>query len=310
VERDARSLSADEVSALTVTPRRHYGRWGVAAALAVLVFLGLQSVLANKNINWSAVADYLFDPQILRGLQHTLIITVCAMGIALVLGTVVAAMRTSSNQFARWVAGTFAFAFRSTPVLVQLFFWFNLALIWPRLGVGIPGTSLTLGGWDTNTVMTPLVASIVGLGLSESAYYSEVVRSGLISVDPGQREAAQSIGMTEFQTFRKIVLPQTVRIILPPTGNELIAMLKFSSLASVIGYTDLAGTAAQIYSVNLLTVELLIVISIWYFVATSILSIGQYFLEKRFGRGYGPSVQHVGLGSRIRNNLRFRKGQR
>ncbi|TSD40411.1 amino acid ABC transporter permease [Rhodococcus sp. KBS0724] len=305
-EHDARSLSDSEVSALTVTPRRHYGRWAIGILLLAVTAALLRSLLNNENIDKAVIVDYLFSSEILQGLENTLIITVLAMSIAMVLGTVVAAMRTSSNPLARWLAWAFAFAFRSTPVLVQLFFWFNLALIFPEITLGIPGTNFNLGQWDTNVIMTPLVAAVIGLGLSESAYYSEVVRSGLISVDPGQREAAQAIGMSGLQTFRKIVLPQTIRVILPPTGNQLIAMLKYSSLASVIGFTDLAGTAAQIYSVNLKNVELLIVISFWYFVATSILSIGQYVLERRYGKGYGSSVQAPSFGSRLWSNLKFR----
>lgn len=305
--RDARTLSAEEVSALSVTPRRYYMRWVIAAVLAALTALFLNSVVTNPYIDWTVVGDYLFSGEILLGLQHTLTITVGAMGVAVVLGTVVAAARTSGNAMARWLAWAFAFGFRSTPALVQLFFWFNLSLIFPRLELGIPGTDISLASWDTNEVMTPLLASIVGLGLAEAAYYSEIVRSGLISVDPGQREAAQSIGMSGLQNFWKIVLPQAIRIILPPTGNTFIGLLKYSSLASVIGYTDLAGTAAQIYSVNLKTIELLLVISFWYFVATSVFSIGQYFLERRYGRGFAQSSEPITFSSRLRSNLKFRK---
>jgi polar amino acid transport system permease protein len=308
-EQDARSLSAAEVSALKVAPRRRYGRWAIGAALIILTTLLLQTLLTNKNIDKSVIEAYLFSPEILLGLQHTLIITFWSMVVALVLGTVIATMRISNNPLASWLASSFAFFFRGSPVLVQLFFWFNLALIFPHLQLGIPGTNVVLATWDTNDVMTPLVASVIALGLTESAYYSEIVRSGLISVDPGQREAAQSIGMSGFQTFRKIVLPQTIRIILPPTGNELIGMLKFSSLASVIGYTDLAGTAAQIYAVNVKTIELLIVISFWYFAATTVLSVGQYYLERRYGRGYGRSSETSTLASRIWSNLKFRSSR-
>jgi polar amino acid transport system permease protein len=302
---DGHLLTDQQVAALEVAPRRHYGRW-LVAILALLGTFGLfQACATNEYIEASVIGAYLFDPQILKGLENTLVLTVLAMGIAVVLGTIVAAMRTSDNPVASWLAWAFAFFFRGTPILVQLFFWFNLALIFPQLSLGIPGTDIVLLQYDTNTVMTPLVAAVVGLALSESAYYSEVVRSGLLSVDPGQREAARAVGMNEWQTFCKVVLPQTTRVILPPTGNELISMLKYSSLASVIGFTDLAGTAAQIYSANLRTVELLLVISFWYFIATTILSIVQHFLEKRFGRGYGRTPERT-FASRLKSNLRFR----
>ena len=296
-----RASVAVDASRLKVQPRRHPGRWVVAALLLALAALAGRDVWRSKNIDHHTITHYLFDHQILLGLQHTLTITVIAMVIAVVLGVTIAAMRLSQNPVARGLAWLYTFVFRATPVLLQLIFWFNLALIWKHIKLGIPGTDLTLKTWNTNDVITPLVASFVGLGLAESAYYSEIVRGGLLGVDSGQREAAHALGLSSFQTFRKIVLPQAFRIILPPTGNELIAMLKYSSLASVIGYTDLAGTAAQIYALNLRTIELLVVISFWYFTVTTVLSVGQYFLERRYGRGYQRTTPEP-LMARLRGN--------
>lgn len=306
-ERDALTMSNDEVALLTVTARRHYGRWVVGGLVAAVCVLLLHSVLTNRFIDKPTIGQYLFSPEIFLGLQHTLIITALSMLVGVVLGVIVAAMRVSGNPLASWLAWAFAFVFRGVPILVLLFFVFNAALIFPEIVLGIPGTGLTFVQWDMNTVMTPLVASVVALGLSESAYYSEIVRGGLLSIDPGQREAAQAMGMSDFNTFRKIVLPQAFRIILPPTGNELIGMLKYSSLASVIGYNDLAGIAAQIYSFNLKTVELLLVISFWYFVATSLLSVGQYFLERRYGRGFGRTSPRTTRMSRTWSNIKIGK---
>lgn len=283
----ARGAAGEASDEPRVVPSRHYGRWLVAA---ILLWLNVQlaiAVVGNPNIDFGVVERYLFDSQVMAGLRHTLLLTVVAMSIAMVLGTTLAAMRVSSNPMARAVAWAYVWIFRSVPVLLQLLLWFNLALLFPEIKVGIPGTGITLHTFGTNEVVTVFTASVLGLALAEAAYYSEIVRGGLLGVDRGQTEAAEALGMTKLQTFRVVVLPQAIRIIIPPTGNELIAMLKYSSLASVISYTDLAGTAAQIYSENLKTIELLLVISVWYIVCTTLLSIGQYFVERRYGRGSG-----------------------
>ncbi|HXP29387.1 MAG TPA: amino acid ABC transporter permease, partial [Solirubrobacteraceae bacterium] len=174
--------------------------------------------------------------------------------------------------------------FRGTPVLVQLLFWYNIAALYPKISVGIPFGPAFVHA-DANTLITPFAAAILGLGLNEGAYMAEIVRAGIISVDPGQADAAQSLGMTRLQTMRRIVLPQAMRVIIPPTGNETISMLKTSSLASVIVVTELLYASQLIYSVNFKTIPLLIVASIWYIVCTSVLYVGQYYLERYYGRG-------------------------
>jgi polar amino acid transport system permease protein len=195
-------------------------------------------------------------------------------------------MRLSANPMASGLALGYVWIMRSVPVLVQLILWYNLALVFQKITVGLPGTGITLFSWDTNSLITPFGAAVVGLGLAEAAYYSEIVRGGLLGVGKGQREAALALGMSGFQTFRLVILPQAMRMIIPPTGNELIGMLKFTALASVISYSELLGTATQIYGQNAKTIELLVVISIWYIVCTTLLSIGQFFVERHYGRGH------------------------
>jgi polar amino acid transport system permease protein len=193
-------------------------------------------------------------------------------------------MRLSANPVVSTVSWFYIWFFRGTPVLVQLFFWYNLALILPHLSIGIPFTHIEWVG-TTNQIVSPFLAAILGLGLNEAAYMSEVVRAGIISVDQGQTEAAQALGMTRVRVMRRIVLPQAMRVILPPTGNETISMLKTSSLAYITTVAELFYVQTEISNANFSVVELLVVASIWYLLMTSILTFGQYYLERYFARG-------------------------
>jgi polar amino acid transport system permease protein len=193
-------------------------------------------------------------------------------------------MRLSPNPLLSGASWLYIWFFRGTPVLVQLLFWYFIAALYPTIALGIPfGPALVHA--NANTLITPVTAAILGLGLNEGAYMAEIVRAGMISVDEGQTDAAQSLGMTRVQTMRRIVLPQAMRVIIPPTGNETISMLKTSSLASVITVTELLYAAQLIYARNYKEIPLLIVASIWYISFTSVLYIGQYYLERHFGRG-------------------------
>jgi polar amino acid transport system permease protein len=267
--------------------RRHVGSWVVAALVLWLVFVVGRSLASSPNIDWRAVRHYLFAPEIIAGLERTLLLTATAMSIAIVVGILVAMMRLSSNRVARGAAFGYVYIFRAIPTLLLLIITYNLAIVFPRLSLGIPGAGISFASWDTNTVISIFGAALLGLGISESAYYSEIVRAGLLSVNRTQTEAAQAIGMSELQIFRFVVFPQAMRTIIPPTGNELIGMLKYSSLASVISYNELLDSAQQIYATNLLTIELLIVITLWYVTCVTLLSIVQYFIERRYGRGFG-----------------------
>lgn len=276
VEEDFSDTDAD----LTVVPKRHPGRVLTAVAIVVLGALFVRSVFANERFAWDVVWLYLRDVSIGQGLIVTLELTALCMLIGVVLGIVLAVMRLSSNPVVR--AGAYAYVsfFRGTPVLVQLLFWYNLAALYPKVTFGLPWVSL-----DANALITPMTAAILGLGLNQAAYQSEIVRAGVLSVDHGQGEAAEALGLTKLQTMRRIVLPQAMRVIIPPTGNETIGMLKSTALVSVLAVPDLLYSAQIIYSRNFLTIPLLIVASIWYFVVTTVLTVGQFYIERYYARG-------------------------
>ncbi len=224
-----------------------------------------------------------------------------AMAIGIVLGVVLAVMRLSPNPLVSSSSWLYIWFFRGTPVLVQLLFWSFVSALYPRISLGIPfGPELVNG--NANAIVTPFVAAILGLGLNEGAYMAEIVRAGIISVDEGQTDAAQALGMTRLQTMRRIVLPQAMRVIIPPTGNETISMLKTTSLVSVIAYTELLYSVQLIYAVNYQQIPLLLVASIWYLIVTSVLSIGQYYIERYFGRGSARAAP-LTLLQRLRRNL-------
>jgi polar amino acid transport system permease protein len=237
------------------------------------------------------VGHYLFDSRILHGVLTTLFMTVLAMVVGIILGVVLAIMRQSPNPLVSGSSWLYIWFFRGTPLLVQLIFWFNIASLFPVISLGVPFGGPAIIHGNANTIVTTFVAALLGLGLNEGAYMAEIVRAGFLSVPHGQTEAAQSLGMSRLQVMRLIVLPQAMRVIVPPTGNETISMLKNTSLASVITYVELTYTAQEIYSVNYKTIPLLIVISIWYLAMTSVLYVGQYFIERRYGRGFSRAEQ-------------------
>lgn len=254
-------------------------RLALAATLATMAF-AVWSVATNPRFRWDVVARYLFAPEILQGLVVTLEITASAMLIGTAGGVVLAIMRLSQSRFLSAVSAAYVWLFRGTPVLVQLLFWFNIQALYPDLSIGFGSYRL-----DANAIVTPLVAAIVGLGLNEAAYMAEVTRAGIASVDDGQVKAAQALGMTRAETLRRIVMPQAMRVIIPPSANQAIGLLKTSSIASVIAVTELLYSTQLIYSVNYLTIPLLVVASLWYLAVTTLLSIVQARLERRFDRG-------------------------
>ena len=272
---------------------RHPWR-GVAAVLLVLVLGRVAFYVGTTDaFRLDLVARYFFDPRVLAGVVTTLQLTVLAMLLGVVGGVLVAVMRMTDNLVLRAVAGGFVWLFRGTPVLVQLFLWFYLGTVLPRVEVGLPWGP-TLWSASTSDLISPLAAGILGLGLNEAAYMAEIVRSGINSVDRGQSEAAEALGLTPSQTFWRVVLPQAARVIVPPTGNEVITMLKLSSLVTIIGMTDLLGAVQQISARNLQTFPLFEVAAVWYLLLTSVLTVLQGALERRVGRG------HRGVGSTAR----------
>jgi polar amino acid transport system permease protein len=273
-----------DLSGLKVARRMHWGRW-TAAAVIVLVLLALARAFAHGQIEWSYVGRFLTVPVIINGIINTVVMAVAAMALGILLGLVVAVMRLTTNPVLQAVAGSYTWLFRGTPVILQLLLWFNLALVFPV--IGIPGI------WSARAVdiMTPFLSALLGLGINQGAYTSEVIRAGMLSVDEGQTEAALAIGMTRLRILRRIVLPQAMRVVIPPLGNEFIGMVKMTSLASVIQYPEVLHSAENIYYANSRVIELLIVAGIWYLAVVSVLTPLQMLLERRFSRGSAGSFR-------------------
>jgi polar amino acid transport system permease protein len=269
---------------MQVIPLRHPWTWA-ASALVVLVAAGVAwSVATNPAFEWPVVAQYMFDGQILAGLRRTLELTVAAMVLGLVLGTVVAVMRLSDNMLLGVLSWLYIWFFRSVPVLVQLIFWYNFGALYAHVTLAVPWGPVLFSA-PTNDVITPLTAALAGLGLAQAAYTAEVIRAGIQSVPRGQTRAAKALGMQPAVIFIRIVFPQAMRVIIPPVGNEVISMVKGTSLVSVIAMADLLYTAQLIYSRTYETIPLLIVASLWYLAIVSLLSVGQHALERHYGRG-------------------------
>jgi polar amino acid transport system permease protein len=296
------ATSAEEIRAV---PVRHPGRWIGTVVVVVLAAMFVHTLFANPRFEWDVVRQYFLDGTILHGLRITLQLTVIAMAVGVVGGVVLAVMRLSANPLVAGASWLYIWLFRGTPVLVQLIFWYNLSALYPRLSLGIPFTDLEIWHGSANSVITPLVAATLALGLNEAAYMAEIVRAGILSVDEGQTEAAQSLGMTRLLVQRRIVLPQAMRVIIPPTGNETISMLKTTSLVIQIAVADLLGSASNIYSNNFKTIPLLITISLWYLILTSLLTVGQFYVERYFGRGSTRQPPPTMLSRLGRNLTRF-----
>jgi polar amino acid transport system permease protein len=257
------------------------GHWIGGIVLAIFAAIFLQVLVTNKNMQWSVVAEYMFNPAILSGLGMTLLLTFIAMILGLAIGIVLAIMRLSSSRVFQSVSWGWIWFFRGVPPLVQLIFWYNLALLLPEISIGIPFDGPKLLSWNTNALITPFSAAIMGLAFTESAYAAEMIRAGIQAVNVGQTEAAATLGMTRGQTLRRIVLPQALRIIIPPIGNDTISMLKFTSLVSVLALPDLLYSAQMVYARTYQTVPLLLVATIWYLVLTTILTVVEHAVEHR-----------------------------
>jgi len=286
--------SGQDPSPLKVVPARHPWRWVAGVIVLVAVAMLVNTLLFSHVVRggtregrfqWGVVGHYLFATPVLNGIVITLELTVIAMVAGVIIGVLLAVMRLSGSPLLSAAAWIYIWFFRGTPVLVQLFFWYvGIAYLYPRLGLGIPfGPEFVT--FNSNTLVTTFVAACLGLSFNEGAYMAEIVRAGIISVDEGQSEAAQSIGLSKAQTMRRIVLPQAMRIIIPPTGNETISMLKTTSLVSTITVVDLFQATQQIAQTTYETVPLLLVASLWYLFFTSILTVGQYYVERYYARG-------------------------
>lgn len=241
-------------------------------------------VANNPNFGWPVVAAYFFDSTVMEGLYITLSLTVVAMIIGVALGLILAIARMSQDRLASSLSNLFIWFFRGTPLLVQLIFWYNLSTLFPKISLAIP-FGPTLVSWNTNDLITPLTAAIVGLALNEAAYMAEIIRGGLLSVDKGQGETAAAFGMTRARALRRIIIPQAMRSIVPPTGNQLISMIKATSLVSVIAMADLLYSVQSIYNRTFEVIPMLLVAVVWYLLITSVLNVGQSAIERHYNRG-------------------------
>ncbi|MFJ7150080.1 amino acid ABC transporter permease [Streptomyces sp. NPDC100445] len=257
-----------------IVPQRRYGQWAAAVAVLLLLALAGNSVARNKAFQWDVVADYFTSDSVLRGLWLTLWLTAVVMVLGFALGALLAAFRLAANPVLRAVSWGYVWLFRSIPILVQLLLWFNIGALYPQVF-----------GVRTVDLLSPVAVAVVGLTLHEAAYAAEVVRGGILSVDRGQIQAAQALGLSRWRRWWRIVLPQAMRSIVPPAGNMLIGTLKGTSIVSVIAVNDLLFSAQLIYHRTYQVIPLLMVATLWYAVVTSVLGVGQYYVEKRYARG-------------------------
>ncbi|PNE41633.1 MULTISPECIES: amino acid ABC transporter permease [Streptomyces] len=257
-----------------IVPRRRTGQWASAAVLLALLALALVSVVRNPAFQWDVVADYFLTSAVLRGLGLTLWLTAVVMALGFALGTLLAVLRLSANPVLRGIGWGYVWLFRSMPILVQLLFWFNIGALYP-----------VVLGVKTVDLLSPVAVAVIGLTLHEAAYAAEVVRGGVLSVDKGQLEAAQALGLGAGRRLRRIVLPQAMRSIVPPAGNMLIGTLKGTSIVSVIAVQDLLYSVQLVYHRTYQVIPLLLVATLWYVLVTSVLSVGQRHVERHYARG-------------------------
>ncbi|MEV0691829.1 amino acid ABC transporter permease [Streptomyces sp. NPDC050388] len=274
--------------AIKAVPVRHPGRY-VSAVVALALLGAVVYAFAQGKINWGAIPEYFFDDRIIDGVLNTLLLTVLSMVIGIAGGILLAVMRLSKNPVTSSIAWFYIWFFRGTPVLVQLFVWFNLGLVFEYINLG----PVYKDYWSS--FMTPLLAALLGLGLNEAAYMAEICRAGLLSVDEGQTEASHALGMSHTKTLRRIVIPQAMRVIVPPTGNEVINMLKTTSLVSAVQFYDLFKEAQDIGQNAGSPVEMYFLAAAWYLIMTSILSVGQYYIERYYARGSSRSLPQTPL---------------
>ena len=284
-EVDGRGL--DIPNRIKALPVRRTGPVVAAVIVALLAAMLVQGMVTNERLDWPNVWKYLFNESVLEGVGYPLLLTVISMVVAIVLSVILAVMRKSINPVLRGVSWFFIWFFRGTPVYTQLVFWGLFSVLIPKISLGIPFTDVSFWSIDSAVVVTAFNAAWIGLALNEAAYLSEIVRAGLEAVDAGQSEAAKALGMSRVLIMRRIILPQAMRIIIPPTGNETIGMLKSTSLVLAVPFTlDLQYMTNAIANRTYKPIPLLIVACIWYLLITSIMMVLQSQLEKHFGKGF------------------------
>ena len=286
---------------IRAVPLRHPGRWAATVAMLLLAAMFVHDVITNPRWQWRVVVSNFWTPPVVSGVERTLELTAIVMVVGVLLGVLLAVMRLSPNPILTGAAWIYIWFFRGTPVFVQILFWYSISALQPTISLGIPfGPEFVT--WQANSLVTPLVAAILGLGLNEAAYYAEIVRAGIISVDHGQFEAAQSLGMRRPTLMRRIVLPQAMRVIVPPTGNETISMLKTSALASAATFPELLYQTENIQARTYQVIALYVMASMWYLLMTTVLTIGQYYVERHYARGSSYALPATPW-QRIRRNL-------
>jgi len=278
---DAQMFEPATITKVKALPRRT--RWIGAIAVSVIAAMIVNTLVSNPRFQWGIVGEFFTSSAILAGLYTTLLLTAISMVFGVLLGTALALMRLSRNPILNGCSSVYVWFFRGTPLLVQLIFFYNISALYPRLSLGIPFGPEFVSG-SANQLVTPLIAAFIGLGLNEAAFMCEIIKAGIQSVDPGQAEAGQVLGMTKGRITRRIVLPQAMRFIVPPTANQVIAMLKNTSIVSVIALPELLYSAQIIYTRDFTTIPLLIVASIWYLIVTSVLTVAQQLIERHYGR--------------------------
>lgn len=274
----------DDLASLKVVPARHYARWAAAVAVIVVVAQFVHGLATNPVWEWGVFSDYVLSETIVQAVWVTLQLTAYATVLGFLLGTVLAFMRLSRSPVLQTVAWTYIWIFRSIPMIVQLVFWFNLSALYKELGVGIP-FGPAFWSVDTNSLIGTIGAAVIGLTLHQAAYAAEIVRGGVIAVDHGQLEAAAALGIPRLRQIRRIVLPQAMRAILPTAGNEIIGLLKGTSVVYVMSIGELFYRVQVIYGRNGRVIPLLLVATAWYVALTSLLSVAQYYVERHFARG-------------------------
>ncbi len=295
------SVEGHRPEEIRAVPLRHPGRWVATGILLVLAAMLVHDIVTNPGFGWGVVGSYFFATPVVDGVEKTLELTFVAMAVGVVLGVLFAVMRLSPNPILSGAAWLYIWFFRGTPVYVQLLFWYVIAVLQPTISLGIPfGPEFV--HMSANSIVTPFVAALLGLGLNEGAYYAEIVRAGILSVEHGQFEAAQSLGMRRTPLMRRIVLPQAMRVIVPPTGNETISMLKTTSLAVVVTYPELLYQTENIAARTYETVPLYIMASFWYLLMTTVLTMGQYYVERYYARGTSYALPPTPI-QRLRRNL-------
>lgn len=286
----ARIRESEQRNVAFARGRPRYGRlisWVVVLCVAADVGW---LVATNPSFEWAVVGKWFTEASVLKGLQVTLGLTVVSMIAGTLLGLLLAVARLSDNRLLGGLAGLYIWFFRGTPLLVQLIFWYNMSTLFPAVTLGLPFGGPVFASWNTNDLITPLTAAIAGLALNEAAYMAEIIRAGLQSVDNGQVETTQAFGMSRARALRRIIIPQAMRSVIPPTGNQLISMIKATSLVSVIAMGDLLYSVQSVYNRTFEVIPMLMVAVIWYLLITSVLNVGQSAIERYYSRGVRRTV--------------------